>query len=132
MVTNGTTLNKQEVSWDDALGGTLPDTSHQQRLQQTVATVAATMDAPPYNTPPHRQAMLDNVVKLVAHCRSVGTPLIYITTHRRADNSDAPKTVSDIGGGGGAMLAGTPAVQVVDELALRRFPSGKRMNLEMD
>ena len=26
---------------------------------------------PPYATPPHRQAMLDNVIKLVAHCRSV-------------------------------------------------------------
>ena len=45
MVTNGATLSKQEVSWDEALGSSLPDTSHQQRLQQTAATVAATMDA---------------------------------------------------------------------------------------
>ncbi len=43
-----------EISMDDMLAGALPDTSHQQRLQQTVATVAATMDAPPYNTPPEK------------------------------------------------------------------------------
>ena len=76
-------------------------------------------EGPPYSPPANRQAVTENFTRLVAHCRSVGTPLIYITTHRRADNSDAPKTVSDIGGGGGAMLAGTPAVQVVDELAPR-------------
>ena len=70
-------------------------------------------EGPPYNPPANRQAVTENFVRLVAHCRSVGTPLIYITTHRRADNSDAPKTVSDIGGGGGSTLAGTPAVEVV-------------------
>ena len=75
-------------------------------------------NGPPYNVPPNRQAVIDNFVRLVAHCREVGTPLIYITTYRRADNSDAPKTVADVGGGGGAvMLAGTPAVEVIDELA---------------
>ena len=74
-------------------------------------------EGPPYNPPANRQAVTDNFVRLVAHCRQAGTPLIYITTHRRADNADAPRTVSDIGGGGGAMLAGTPAVEVVDELA---------------
>ena len=74
-------------------------------------------DGPPYNPPANRQAVTDNFARLVAHCREVGTPLIYITTHRRADGADAPKTVSDVGGGGGAMLAGTPAVEVVDELA---------------
>ncbi|MCH8226342.1 MAG: cysteine hydrolase, partial [Chloroflexi bacterium] len=42
------------------------------------------------------------------------------TPHRRADNADAPKTVSDIGGGAGnPMLPGTPAVDVIDELALK-------------
>ncbi len=74
-------------------------------------------DGPPYNPPANRQAVTNNFARLVSHCRETGTPLIYITTHRRADNADAPKTVSDIGGGGGAMLAGTPAVEVVDELA---------------
>ena len=72
---------------------------------------------PPYTTPPGREPVVQNFQKLVAHCRSVGTPLIFVTTHRRADNSDAPKTVSDVGGGGGApMLAGTPAVEFIDEL----------------
>ena len=75
-------------------------------------------NGPPYNVPPNRQGVIDNFVRLVAHCREVGTPLIYITTYRRADNSDAPKTVTDAGGGGGAaMLEGTPAVEVIDELA---------------
>ncbi len=75
-------------------------------------------NGPPYNVPPNRQGVIDNFVRLVAHCREVGTPIIYITTYRRADNSDAPKTVADVGGGGGAaMLEGTPAVEVIDELA---------------
>jgi nicotinamidase-related amidase len=77
-------------------------------------------NGPPYNVPPNRQGVIDNFVRLVAHCREVGTPIIYITTYRRADNSDAPKTVADVGGGGGAaMLAGTAAVEVIDELAPR-------------
>ena len=75
-------------------------------------------NGPPYNVPPNRQGVIDNFIRLVAHCREVGTPIIYITTYRRADNADAPKTVSDIGGGGGAaMLEGTSAVEVIDELA---------------
>ncbi|CAI8046390.1 hypothetical protein GBAR_LOCUS25657 [Geodia barretti] len=70
-------------------------------------------NGPPYNVPPNRQGVIDNFVRLVAHCREVGTPIIYITTYRRADNSDAPKTVADVGGGGGAaMLEGTPAVEL--------------------
>ncbi len=59
MVTNGATLNKVEV----------PDPSHQQ-LQQTIATVAATMDAAPYNTPPEKlQKAMDLVLtgKVQAH-----------------------------------------------------------------
>ncbi len=73
---------------------------------------------PPFTTPPAREAVVKNFQKLLAHCRSVGTPLIFITTHRRPDNADAPKTVSDVGGGGGGppMLAGTPAVEFIDEL----------------
>ena len=74
-------------------------------------------NGPPYNPPPNRQGVIDQFVRLVAHCREVGTPLIYITTYRRADGADAPRTISDVGGGGGAMLAGTPAVEVIDELA---------------
>ena len=75
-------------------------------------------NGPPYNVPPNRQGVIDNFVRLVAHCREVGAPIIYITTYRRADNSDAPKTIADVGGGGGAaMLEGTPAVEVIDELA---------------
>lgn len=75
-------------------------------------------EGPPYNIPSNRQEVIDNFVRLVAHCRQVGTPLIYITTYRRPDNADAPRTVADVGGGGGAaMLEGTPAVEVIDELA---------------
>jgi nicotinamidase-related amidase len=75
---------------------------------------------PPFETPPARQPIVENFQRLVGHCRSTGTPLIFITTHRRPDNADAPKTVSDIGGGGGAaMVAGTPAVEFIDELQPR-------------
>jgi nicotinamidase-related amidase len=77
-------------------------------------------NGPPYDVPPNRQGVIDNFVRLVGHCREVGAPIIYITTYRRADNSDAPKTVADVGGGGGAaMLEGTAAVEVIDELAPR-------------
>ena len=75
-------------------------------------------EGPPYNIPPNRQEVIDNFVRLVAHCREVGTPLIYITTYRRPDNADAPRTIADAGGGGGVpMLEGTSAVEVIDELA---------------
>ena len=74
-------------------------------------------NGPPYTIPPGREPVVRNFERLLAHCRSVGTPLIYITTHRRPDNADAPKTVTDIGGGGGTpMIAGTPATEVIDEL----------------
>ncbi len=76
-------------------------------------------DGPPYNPPANRQAVTNQFVKLVAHCRKVGTPLIYITTHRRADNADAPKTLMDIGNAGTGNQAGTAGVQVVDELAMK-------------
>jgi nicotinamidase-related amidase len=77
-------------------------------------------NGPPYTMPPARQPVVRNFQKLVGHCRTVGTPLIYITTHRRADNSDAPKTMTDAPGGGGVpMLAGTPATEVIDELRPR-------------
>ena len=76
-------------------------------------------DGPPYNPPANRQAVTNQFVKLVAHCRNVGTPLIYITTHRRADNADAPKTLMDIGSAGTGNQAGTAGVQVVDELAMK-------------
>lgn len=72
---------------------------------------------PPYDVPPNRQEVINNFQKLVAHCRSVGTPMIFITTHRRPDNADAPKTISDVGGGGGVpMIGGTPATEFIDEL----------------
>ena len=75
---------------------------------------------PPYTVPPERQSVVDHCQRLVSHCRSVGTPLIYITTHRRPDNADAPKTVTDIGSGRGiAMIAGSPATEVIDELRPR-------------
>jgi nicotinamidase-related amidase len=75
---------------------------------------------PPYKMPPAREPVVRNFQKLVGHCRTVGTPLIFITTHRRPDNSDAPRTVSDVGGGGGAaMVAGSPAVEFIDELRPR-------------
>ncbi len=87
-------------------------------LIDMINAVAKGGNEPPYNVPPNRQGVIDNFVRLVAHCREVGTPIIYITTYRRPDNSDAPKTVADVGGGGGVpMLEGTRAVEVIDELA---------------
>ena len=87
-------------------------------LIDMINAVAKGGNEPPYNVPPNRQAVIDNFVRLVAHCRQVGAPIIYITTYRRPDNSDAPATVADVGGGGGVpMLEGTPAVEVIDELA---------------
>ena len=72
---------------------------------------------PPYDVPTNRQGVIENFQKLVAHCRSVGTPMIFITTHRRPDNADAPKTISDVGGGGGApMIGGTTPTEFIDEL----------------
>ena len=62
-------------------------------------------------------APLALVGRLVAHCRRVGTPLIYTVIPRHPDNSDAPKTLADAGPTGGApMLAGTPAVEIIDEI----------------
>ena len=87
-------------------------------LIDMINAVAKGGNEPPYNVPANRQAVIDNFVRLVAHCREVGAPIIYITTYRRPDNSDAPKTAADVGGGGGVpMLEGTPAVEVIDELA---------------
>ena len=72
---------------------------------------------PPYTTPANREPVVRNFERLVAHCRRVGTPLVYITTHRRADNADAPRTVADISGGAvGPMLPGSPATEQIDEL----------------
>ena len=72
---------------------------------------------PPYQTTPHRQALVQNFARLVAHCRSVGTPLIYTVIHRHPDNLDAPKTLADAGPTGGVpLLAGTPAAEIIDEL----------------
>jgi nicotinamidase-related amidase len=73
---------------------------------------------PPYTTPSHREALVNNFARLIAHCRTVGTPIIYTTIYRHPDNIDAPKTLADAGpaAGGAPMLAGTPATQVIDEL----------------
>lgn len=72
---------------------------------------------PPYQTPPHRQALVQNFARLIAHCRGVGTPLIYTVIHRHPDNLDAPQTLADAGPTGGApLLAGTPAAEIIDEL----------------
>jgi nicotinamidase-related amidase len=85
-----------------------------------VNAIAKGGPGPDYTLPDNRKDIVASFVKMIAHCRKVGTPLIYITTHRRADNADAPKTISDIGGGGGnPMLLGTPAVDVIDELAMQ-------------
>ena len=87
-------------------------------LIDMINAVAKGGNEPPYDIPPNRQGVIDSFVRLVAHCREVGTPLIYITTYRRPDNADAPRTVADVGGGGGVpMLQGTAAVEVIDELA---------------
>ena len=72
---------------------------------------------PPYITPEYIEPVVRRFDRLVAHCRRVGTPLIYITTLRRTDNADAPRTVADITGRAlGPMLPGTPATDPIDEL----------------
>ena len=63
-----------------------------------VNAIAKGGPGPTYTLPDNRKNIVASFQKMIAHCRKVGTPLIYITTHRRADNADAPKTVSDIGG----------------------------------
>ena len=65
---------------------------------------------PPYQTPPHREALVQNFARLIAHCRSIGTPLIYTVIHRHPDNLDAPKTLADAGPTGGAPTTTLPAV----------------------
>ena len=75
---------------------------------------------PPYTTPPGRVGLIESTAKLIAHCRSVGSPVIYITTYRRADGIDNPRTVADAvmhGGGGQSMEPGAPGPAVIDELA---------------
>ena len=75
---------------------------------------------PPYSTPPHRQAMLENVIRLVAHSRSVGMPIINITTHYRTDMADAPKQMSDKPQGAqNYLIAGVPDTEFIDELPLQ-------------
>jgi nicotinamidase-related amidase len=72
---------------------------------------------PPYKTPTHREALVNNFARLVAHCRRVGTPLIYTVIHRHSENLDAPKTLADAGPAGGApLLAGSPAAEIIEEL----------------
>jgi len=72
---------------------------------------------PPYQTPPHLDALVQHFARLVAHCRGVGTPLIYTVISRHPDNLDAPKTLADAGPTGGApLLAGTLAAEIIDEL----------------
>jgi len=72
---------------------------------------------PPYQTPPYRQALVQNFARLVAHCHSVGTPLIYTLISRYPNNLDAPKTLADASPTGGApLLAGTPAAKIIEEL----------------
>ena len=75
-------------------------------------------EGPPFKTPPDREEIVGAFQKLVAHCRSVGTPLVYITTERRPDGVGAPTTITDIpvGAGGSGLLAGSPGVQIIDEL----------------
>ena len=82
-----------------------------------IVNAIAKGQGPPYHTPPHREALVQNYVRLVAHCRRVGTPLIYTVIHRHPDNIDAPKTLADAGPTGGApMLAGTPAAAIIDDI----------------
>ena len=62
-----------------------------------VNAIAKGGPGPDYTLPDNRKDIVASFQKMITHCRKVGTPLIYITTHRRADNADGPKTVSDIG-----------------------------------
>ena len=73
---------------------------------------------PPYNVTPQRSSVIEHFQRLIAHCRQVGTPIIYCTNERRPDGADAPKTISDImgGAGGNPMAPGSVPTQVIDEL----------------
>ncbi|MCE2405227.1 MAG: cysteine hydrolase [Dehalococcoidia bacterium] len=75
---------------------------------------------PPYTLPPGRVDLVKNFQKLIAQCRAGGSPIIYITTYRRPDGTDAPRTIADApppGGGGGQPLGpNDPGPQVIDEL----------------
>jgi nicotinamidase-related amidase len=75
---------------------------------------------PPYTLPPGRVDLVKNFQKLIAQCRAGGSPIIYITTYRRSDGTDAPRTIADAappGGGGGQPLGpNDPGPQVIDEL----------------
>jgi nicotinamidase-related amidase len=85
-----------------------------------VINAVAKGQGPPYTPRPERASVVRNSRRLIDHCRSVGTPLIFVTTHRRRDQRDAPRTIADVpGGSGDPMLAGTPATEVVDELRPR-------------
>ena len=75
----------------------------------------------PYTLPPGRVDLVKNFQKLIAQCRAGGSPIIYITTYRRADRTDAPRTIADAapprgGGGGQSLEPGAPGPEVIDEL----------------
>ena len=53
-----------------------------------VNAIAKGGPGPDYTLPDNRKDIVASFQKMIAHCRKVGTPLIYITTHRRADNAD--------------------------------------------
>ena len=74
---------------------------------------------PPYNISPQRQSVIEHFQRIIAHCRRVGTPIVYFTNERRSDGVDAPKTISDItgGSGGNPMAPGSVGAQVIDELS---------------
>ena len=52
-----------------------------------VNAIAKGGPGPDYSLPDNRKDIVASFQKMIAHCRKVGTPLIYITTHRRAESS---------------------------------------------
>jgi nicotinamidase-related amidase len=71
---------------------------------------------PPYTTPPHRQALVQNFVRLVAHCRRVGTPVIYTTISRHPQHIDARKPSPMLDRPAARRCSPAPCVEIIEEL----------------
>lgn len=72
---------------------------------------------PPFTNRPEREHVLENCIKLLAHCRAVGTPVIFITTHYSSDLSDLPTEYSDRATGiQDQLVAGVPGTEFIDEI----------------
>ena len=66
--------------------------------------------------------LISNCQKVLSKARQVGMPVVYVRVANRPDRKDAPPPplgASSPGGGGPALIEGTPGAEVVEELAPR-------------